>query len=401
MPAALLRELAHEYGTPLYVYDARTLRAQLARLGGFDLVRFAQKANPNLAILELLRKAGAVVDAVSAGEIMRALRAGFPPDAIAYTADLFEPAALELIAAHGLRVNCGSLDMLPLLARARPDARLTLRLNPGFGHGHDRRVSTGGSGSKHGIWHTDFERAIELAHKWDLSVVGVHVHIGSGSDLENLALAARAFEHCAKQLSGTLETLSAGGGLPVPYRPGEPSFDVESYTRAWLSARDRASQSVGRRLQLEVEPGRFLVAECGVLLTTVRGTKQSGDVHYALADAGFHTLVRSAMYGAYHHIEALSHQDATLRPIVVAGPLCESGDVFTQTKSGELAPRSLPGLAAGDLLAIHDVGAYGMSMASRYNSQPLPAEVLVDDGVARLVRRRESLDDLIAHELNP
>jgi len=398
IPAERLAELALRFGTPLYVYDAATARARLLQLSGFDRVRYAQKANPNLALLELLRRAGAVVDAVSAGEIVRALRAGFAPEEIAYTADLFDPIALELIARHALSVNCGSIDMLAQLARARPRAQLTLRLNPGFGHGHDPRVSTGGRGSKHGVWHEDFEQALAAARALGLEVVGLHVHIGSGSDLHNLGLAASAFEHCAPRVGSTLRTLSAGGGLPIPYRPGERAFDVASYTRAWLEARERASARVGRRLELEVEPGRFLVAECGVLLTRVLGTKRSGGLDYALADAGFHTLLRPALYGAYHHIEALSFQDPSPRPTVVAGPLCESGDVFTQAKSGEVAPRDLPRLGAGDLLAIHDAGAYGMSMASRYNSQPLPAEVLVEDGVARLVRRRESFDDLLAHE---
>jgi diaminopimelate decarboxylase len=275
-----------------------------------------------------------------------------------------------------------------------------LRLNPGFGHGHDPRVSTGGASSKHGIWHADFETSLAEARALGLSVVGLHVHIGSGSDLANLALAAHAFERCAPQVGSSLRSLSAGGGLPVPYRPGETQFDVASYTRAWCAARDRAGASIGRALELEVEPGRFLVAECGVLLARVLSTKRSGEYEFAIADAGFHTLLRPAMYGSYHHIEALSFQDSKLRPTVVAGPLCESGDVLTQSKTGQLLPRDLPALAAGDLLAIHDAGAYGMSMASRYNSQPLPAEVLVDGESSRLIRRRESIDDLLAHEID-
>ena len=398
LPAAQLRELAQQFGTPLYVYDASTLRARLAQLSGFDRVRYAQKANPNLAVLGVLRRAGVVVDAVSAGEIVRALRAGFAPEQVAYTADVFDPMVLELIARHALAVNCGSIDMLAQLARARAKAELTLRLNPGFGHGHDPRVSTGGSGSKHGIWHADFEQVLHSVRALGLSLVGLHVHIGSGSDLENLGLAASAFEHCAALVGQSLRCISAGGGLPIPYRPGERPFDVESYTKAWIRARERASARVGRRLELEVEPGRFLVAECGVLLARVLGTKRSGGLDYVLADPRFNTLLRPALYGAYHHISALSSEDPATRPTVVAGPLCESGDVFTQTKSGEVAPRDLPRLCAGDLLAIHDAGAYGMSMASRYNSQPLPAEVLVEDGVARLVRRRESFEDLLAHE---
>ncbi len=396
--ATRLQALAREHGTPLYVYDANTILERVRRLSGFDVLRYAQKANPNLAILGLLRRSGVLIDAVSPGEIVRALRAGFLPDDIAYTADVFDAAALELVANTSARVNCGSIDMLAALARARPGAQATLRVNPGFGHGHDPRVVTGGENSKHGIWHADLESAVASAQALGLSIVGLHVHIGSGSNFENLALAAQSFENCAKSLRGTLQSLSAGGGIPVRYRPDEPEFDLDGYTNAWSCARDRASESIGRRLNLEVEPGRFLVAESGVLLTQVLGTKRNGDFEYALVDAGFNTLLRPALYGAYHHIEALDASDSLLRPTVVAGPLCESGDVFTQTKSGELDPRLLPTLVRGNLLAILDVGAYGMSMASRYNSQPLPAEVLIENGAARLIRRRESFDDLMTHE---
>ena len=393
-----LCDLAREYGTPLYVYDADTLLERVRRLRGFDVVRYAQKANPNLAIQALLRGAGVVVDAVSSAEIVRAQRAGFAADEIAYTADVFDRAALELISHTGLRVNCGSIDMLSALARARPAAEVSLRVNPGFGHGHDARVATGGESSKHGIWHADMSGAIALARDLGLSVVGLHVHVGSGSDLENLTLAAGTFERCAPMLSDSLRSLSAGGGIPVPYRDGERAFDLEGYAAAWRTARDRVGKIVGRAIELEVEPGRFLVAESGVLVTEVLGTKRNGEIDYALVDAGFNTLLRPAMYGAYHRIEALNATRSALRPTVVAGPLCESGDVFTRSKSGELDPRLLPQLARGDLLAIADVGAYGMSMASRYNSQPLPAELLIENGMARMIRRRESLDDLLAHE---
>ncbi len=399
IPAPALIALAREFGTPLYVYDAATIRARVQQLAGFDLIRYAQKANPNLAILALLRSLRVAVDAVSSGEIARALRAGFEPDEIAYTADLFDAGALQWIASKNLRVNCGSLDMLPALAAARAGAQVVLRVNPGFGHGHDVRVSTGGETSKHGIWHEQLELAIDTAQGLGLRVSGLHVHIGSGSNLENLTPAARLFEAAAPRLRDSLRSLSAGGGIPVAYREGEPEFDIASYAAAWQRARDRASDSVGRRLRLEVEPGRFLLAESGVLLTQVLGKKQSGAVDYTLVDAGFNTLLRPAMYGAYHRIEALTWLSGEIRPTVVAGPLCESGDVFTRTKDGALDPRKLPELGRGDLLAICDVGAYGMSMASRYNSQPLPGEVLVENGVARLIRRRESLDELMDHEL--
>jgi diaminopimelate decarboxylase len=397
-PAALTDELlldiADRHGTPLFVYHAETFLARLSELRGFDVVRYAQKANSNLALLALLRRAGALVDAVSAGEAARALRAGWAAPEITYTADLFDRAALALIAEHAVALNLGSAFMLADVARLRPGAALTLRVNPGFGHGHGPKVATGGEGSKHGIWHADLAAVVREARALGLEVNGLHVHIGSGSDAEHLARAALALEAACGAVGPSLATISAGGGLPIPYRPGEEPFDVAGYTERWRAARRRVATTVGREVRLEVEPGRYLVAEAGVLLARVLGTKRSGGVDFVLVDAGFHNLVRPAMYGAWHGISVVGRPTAGAFPQVVAGPLCESADVFTS------GPRPLPPVAAGDLVCIHDAGAYGASMASNYNTQPLAAEVLVEDGQARLVRRRQTLDELLAPELD-
>lgn len=395
----LLRSLAREHGTPLYVYDAGTIARRFRELAGFDVVRYAQKANPNLAVLALVRELGGCVDAVSAGEVVRALHAGFAPREIVFTADVFDRAALAVLAAHPIGVNCGSPFMLEQLARVRPRAEVTLRVNPGFGHGHDRKVSTGGETSKHGIWHAELPAVVARARELGLLVRGLHVHIGSGSDLENLDRVRAAMTELAPRAGPDVATLSIGGGLPVPYRENEARIDLARFTSAWRATKAELERRLGRGLVLEVEPGRYLVAESGVLVTEVRGEKRAGGVRYVLVDAGFHNLVRPAMYGAFHRIEALTHQGGALTPAIVAGPLCESADVFTQTKDGELDPRMLPALAEGDLLVVRDAGAYGMSMASNYNAQPFAAEVLVADGRARLVRRRQTLEDLVADEL--
>jgi diaminopimelate decarboxylase len=390
--ARLLTELAGRFGTPLFAYCADTMRARMADLDRFDVVRFAQKANSNLAVLRLLRRAGAQVDAVSAGEIVRALRAGFEPSEIVLTADIFDRAALELVREHPVGLNLGSPGMLREAARARPGANVTLRVNPGFGHGHGPKVATGGEGSKHGIWHADLAGWTAHARELDLVVSGLHVHIGSGSDHEHLERAAAIVERCALDVGESLRTISAGGGLPIPYKSGEERFDVAAYARAWLAARDRIAAQLGHPIDLEVEPGRYLTGEAGVLLCEARGTKRSGSTDYILVDAGFHTLLRPAMYGAWHGISVVGKQSEPTRPQIVAGPLCESADVFT------LEPRELPHVEPGDLLCIHDAGAYGASMSSNYNSQPLPAEVLVDAGRATLVRRRQTFDELLAPE---
>ncbi len=401
----LLRELAREHGTPLYVYDADVVAARIGELSGFDVVRYAQKANSNLALLRAMRRHGVLVDTVSAGEIARALAAGFRPDQIVFTADLFDRAALAMLAAHPVHVNLGSPDMVEqyatLLERERSNARraITLRVNPGFGHGHDRKVNTGGETSKHGIWHATLEHVARAARDVQLDVTGLHVHIGSGSDFENLARVCDAVRSILPVVASTVRTVSAGGGLPIPYRAGEPRIDVERYAAVWRDARAAMEQDIGHKLALEVEPGRYLVAEAGVLLAEVRGVKRSGNLEYILVDAGFHNLVRPAMYGAHHQISVVGRDDDARSPKIVAGPLCESADVFTQGREGKLEPQLLPDAVVGDLVCIHDAGAYGASMASNYNSQPHAAEVLVEGGVPRLVRRRQSINELLQDEL--
>ena len=197
-----------------------------------------------------------------------------------------------------------------------------------------------------------------------------------------------------------LHAISAGGGLSIPYRSGDPVVDTQHYHGLWDAARQQAEAIVGHKLGLEIEPGRFLVAESGVLLGQVRATKNAGNNHFVLVDTGFNELMRPSMYGSYHAMSVLRRDgtQAAERPSVVAGPLCESGDVFTQGDGGVVLPRDLPAAQVGDLLVIHDTGAYGASMSSNYNTRPLIAEVLVDGGQARLIRRRQTVDELLALE---
>jgi diaminopimelate decarboxylase len=403
---ALLRELAERHGTPLYVYDAATMLARADELNTlrvgerrFDVVRYAQKANSNLALLRLLRERGVLVDAVSAGEISRALAAGYEPREIQFCADVFDDASLALLAQHACEVNLGSADMLEPFARIARGRGVTLRVNPGAGHGHDTRVTTGGELSKHGIWHADLPAVARRARELGLAVVGLHVHIGSGSDLEHLARTSDAMLRCAQHFTGTLAMLSCGGGLPIPYREGEPRIDLRGLLRAWNAARESLEAACARPVRLEIEPGRYLVAEAGCLLARVLGRKRNGELDYILLDAGFNDLLRPALYGAYHEISIVGRDGEPRGPRVVAGPLCESGDVFTQSRGGIVEPRLLPDARAGDLACIHDAGAYGASMASNYNSQLLAAEILVHNGRPRVVRVRQTLADLLRNDL--
>ncbi len=405
---AQLWALADQFGTPLWVYDAATIRQRIAQVSNFETIRFAQKACSNIHILKLMREQGVKVDAVSRGEILRALAAGYvvggEPSEIVFTADLFDAATLDCVVEHGVPVNAGSIDMLHQLGARSPGHAVWLRINPGFGHGHSNKTNTGGEHSKHGIWHTDLPAALAAIKQHGLKLVGLHMHIGSGVDYSHLQEVCGAMVNLVRTAHAAghdLHAISAGGGLSIPYRSGDPVVDTQHYHGLWDAARQQAEAIVGHKLGLEIEPGRFLVAESGVLLGQVRATKDAGSNHFVLVDTGFNELMRPSMYGSYHAMSVLRRDGSTAaeQPTVVAGPLCESGDVFTQGDGGVVLPRDLPAAQVGDLLVIHDTGAYGASMSSNYNTRPLIAEVLVDGGQARLIRRRQTVDELLALEL--
>ena len=406
----LLWQLADEFGTPLWAYDAATIRQRIAQLQAFDTVRFAQKACSNIHILQLMRAQGVKVDAVSRGEILRALAAGYTaggePSDIVFTADVMDEATLATVVEHQVPVNAGSIDMLHQLGMASPGHGVWLRINPGFGHGHSNKTNTGGEHSKHGIWHTDLTMALAVVAERGLTLLGLHMHIGSGVDYGHLQEVCGAMVQLvqqAKDAGHDLHAISAGGGLSIPYKDGDATIDTTHYFGLWDAARKQAEAIMGHKLGLEIEPGRFLVAESGVLLGMVRATKNAGNNHFVLVDTGFNELMRPSMYGSYHamHIQrrGVGVLPAT-RDAVVAGPLCESGDVFTQGDGGVVLPRALGDAQVGDLLVIHDTGAYGASMSSNYNTRPLAAEVLVDGGKARLIRRRQTVEALLALELD-
>ncbi|MFG5859726.1 diaminopimelate decarboxylase [Metapseudomonas sp. CR1201] len=406
IPAATLATLAREHGTPLWCYDAAVIRERIAQLKGFDVIRFAQKACSNLSILRLMREEGVQVDAVSLGEIERALLAGYSPKGepagVVLTCDLLDRATLARAVELGIEVNVGSIDMLTQLGQASPGHRVWLRINPGFGHGHSQKTNTGGENSKHGIWHSQLHDAVAVIREYGLVLVGLHMHIGSGVDYRHLEEVCGAMVGAVRDLGCDLEAISAGGGLSIPYRENDPAVDIPRYAELWNLARREIEGIVQHPVRLELEPGRFLVAESGCLLSEVRAVKDVGNNHFILVDAGFNDLMRPSMYGSFHGMSLLdadgNPSTAAQRETVVAGPLCESGDVFTQHDGGLVAPRVLPAAQVGDLLLIHDTGAYGASMSSNYNSRPLLPEVLVDGDELRLIRRRQPLADLLALE---
>ncbi len=405
LTAANLLPLAQHYAGPFWAYDAAIIQQRIAQLSAFDVVRFAQKACSNIHILRLMRAAGVKVDSVSLGEIERALAAGYQAggEDIVFTADVFDQPTLARIAELKVPVNAGSVDMLHQLGAVSPGHKVWLRINPGFGHGHSQKTNTGGENSKHGIWHSDLPLALAALQQHGLHLVGLHMHIGSGVDYAHLQQVCDAMVDQVVAFGQDLEAISAGGGLSIPYRFGEEAIDTQHYFGLWNGARERIAAHLGHPVKLEIEPGRFLVAEAGVLVSQVRAVKAMGSRHFVLVDAGFSDLMRPSMYGSYHHISLLPADGRALGDeqveSVVAGPLCESGDVFTQQEGGKVETRALPAAQVGDYLVFHDTGAYGASMSSNYNSRPLIPEVLFEKGQAREIRRAQTIQELLALEL--
>jgi diaminopimelate decarboxylase len=412
-----VERLAKDFGTPAFIYERDVIEKRIAELKAFEVIRFAQKACSNIAILALMRRNGVVVDAVSAGEIYRALKVGYqghPAEGgmqgaasapgIVYTADLFDDDALRLIKEHKIPVNVGSPDMITQLGKAYPGAEVTLRINPGFGHGHSRKVNTGGSYSKHGIWHTELEECLRLGKEAGVDIAGLHMHIGSGSDYHHLSTVCDAMVKAAKRMGPQLKVISAGGGLPIPYRKEQARIDIAAYHGLWDKARKAIERDAGHPVSLEVEPGRYLVAESCSLLTQIRSVKNTGGNRFYLVDAGFDTLIRPAMYGSYHEISIAPADGRTVGnafDTIVAGPLCESGDVFTQEEGGVVSTRRLPEAVAGDYLILHDAGAYGAAMSSNYNTRKLAPEVLIQDGAADVIRERQTFEAILQFERVP
>ena len=309
--------------------------------------------------------------------------AGDPPP-IVYTADIFDDEALDLAVESGIHVNCGSPDMIDQLGRRAPGREITLRINPGFGHGHSQKTNTGGDQSKHGIWH---EQLAEMPSRWPLgtacTITGLHMHIGSGTDLEHLSQVCGAMERCARQIGPSITTISAGGGLPIAYRPGEQLVDLDAYFRLWDATRKRLAEAFGHPVRLEIEPGRYLVAESGYLVSQIRAVKQTGRERSTFwtpastiwpgrsstaltircrlpADDGIARNVRSRTWSS----AARSANRAT----------------SSRKRKGASSARGRCRVArVGELLVIERAGAYGFVMGSNYNSKPLAAEVLIVD----------------------
>ncbi len=400
-------DLAGRFGTPCYVYDEETIRSKvraLAQCISYKPFRiyYAAKANTNLSILRIIREEGrgfAGIDAVSPGEVEVALKAGFRPDEIIFTSTSVTDEEMKYAISKKVLVNCDSLSQLERYGKLNPDSRVCFRVNPDVGAGHHSHVITGGPESKFGIWAADVGRAFGIVEKHGLKVVGIHEHIGSGiletgKFLTAMNVLLAIIEKNRNKLS-SLEFVDFGGGIGVPYRPDQKAIDFSQFGSAVSSLFKKFCSGFGKALSLVIEPGRFLVAESGILLCTVNTVKQTPMHKFVGVNTGFNHLIRPMAYGSYHPIVLVDNcLGEKKEKVAVCGNICESGDVFTRTEGG-IADRELPLVSEGDVLAIMVAGAYGFSMASNYNTRPRPPEILVSGRGVKLIRKREEMSHVI------
>ena len=389
--------LAEKFGTPLYVYDAATIRRQVERVksafAGLPFRPFfAMKANSNTAILRLVREHGFGCDAVSPGEIFVAKHAGFTGEEIWFTCSNVSDEDLRSIGDPSIVINVNSMSEIDRVVALRLPNEIAFRVNPDVGAGHHIDVITAGESVKFGLDLAEIATARMVVEDSGRRVVGLHAHIGSGvDDIAPLLESARRLLDLAPSFKN-LRWINFGGGLSVPYKPDEREFPIEEYGARLAEIAGRKLRD--RNLTAILEPGRYVVAQSGYLLTRVTAKRISGGMTWVGVDTGFNHLVRPSKYGAYHAIVNVRASEAK-DDVIVAGNLCESGDVFTRGPGGRPITRTIDEVHVGDLLAICDAGAYGFSMASEYNARLLAPEILADDGEARVIRTRGTYQDLI------
>lgn len=391
-------DLIARFGSPLYVYDLGVVRARARALKQAITWQpfqplYAIKANPCPAVARVIVAERFGIDAVSPGEVALALRLGVEPAKVLYTENNMTDAEQAEALAQGVLINCGSLDRLERIGRAG-GKEAAVRFNPDVGAGAHEKICTAGPMTKFGVHFTQVDEVLRIERATGVRVVGCHMHIGSGIlDAEVYAKAMAVIFAVAAKLPH-LRFVDVGGGIGIPYRAEQQAMDLPALGAKASALMTDFCKRYGRQLELRLEPGRFLVAESGTLLTTVTSVKSNPDTAeakgrtYVGCDTGFNHLVRVAMYDAYHRIDNLSRPNATATEVDVVGNICESGDVFARA-------RSLPLPQLGDLLAIRDAGAYGTAMASTYNTRPLPAEVVVDGDSVRLARKRQHITELL------
>ena len=394
-------EIAEEFGTPVYVTEEARVRENYRTIyNAFSRymdtrIHYACKANTSLAILRILEQEGSGIDAVSIGEVKTCLKAGFTPDRIMYTGVNVSDKELKEVSDLGVMINLDSVSEMERLAKIAPGHTVSFRITPGVGSGHGAKVITGNKGAKFGIPLDQVLDTYARAKELGFDIRGIHAHIGSGGQVVepfmDMMEVLIDLVNEIKDMGIDLEFIDMGGGIGVPYKPNEEEMDVGELA---MNITDMIIENTDIKT-IVVEPGRYLVCDSTVLLARVNDVKDAGTKKYVGTDAGFNTLLRPAMYDSYHYV-ALANKfgKACTDKYDVVGPICESGDYLAHD-------RVLPDPVEGDIVVVYNAGAYGFSMSSNYNSRPLCAEVLVNDGVAELIREAEDVEEQWRHQIIP
>jgi diaminopimelate decarboxylase len=394
-PAALLST----YGSPLYVYNESVLRQRcremknLVDLPGFRAC-FSTKANGNPALLRVIREEGLIADAMSPGEIALLERAGFPRESICYVCNNVSAEELTFAASRTAHVSVDSLSQLETFGKAMPGGKVLARVNPGIGAGHHDKVVTAGKKTKFGIVPGDFPAMRSILERHNLTLLGLNQHVGS------LFMDAGAFLDAAGWLLDTAEQFPGigivdfGGGFGIPYHKyeGQARLDLEDLSERFTRLLCDWCAKTGFAGQFIIEPGRYVSAECSILLGTAHAVKNNGPTRYVGTDLGFNVLARPIMYDSFHDVEVYPADGAPRTGMMqtIVGNICESGDILAKE-------RMLPEVKEGDVIGMLDAGAYGFAMSSNYNQRLRPAEVLIrQDGEPALIRRRDTVEDLLA-----
>jgi diaminopimelate decarboxylase len=387
-----MTEIAEQFGTPVYVYHGEKILEQYAKLksafsGETTMIKYALKANNNISILRLLRSAGAGLDAVSINEVQLGMMAGFKPSEIIFTPNSVSFDEIRKAVEIGVQVNIDNISMLEQFGHTYGGSvPCCIRINPHIVAGGNVHIQTGHIDSKFGISIHQLRHVLRVVESENMLINGLHMH--TGSDILDAGVFVRGAEllYEAAMNFKDLRFIDFGSGFKVAYREDDVTTDIMELGKELTASFDAFCKEYGRKLELWFEPGKFLVSEAGYLIVKVNVVKQTTATVFAGVDSGQNHLIRPMFYDAYHHIVNISNPDGTPRIYTVVGYICET-DTFGWD-------RKLNEVREGDLLVMKNAGAYGYTMSNNYNARPRPAEVLVLDGKAKLVRRAESLEDL-------
>ncbi len=392
-------ELIGKYGSPLYVYNESVIRSKCNELKGLIdypdfTVIYSPKANSNIEILKIVKNEGLLVDAVSSGEIFVNLKAGFSPEQILYVCNNVSAEELSYAIKSGVKISVDSLSQLELFGRLNPGGQVAIRINPGIGAGHHKKVITGGVSTKFGIDIKFIDDVKEVLDRYNLALTGINQHIGSlFMDSGPYLKSAEIMLDIAGQFEN-IKFIDFGGGFGIPYNKQnhEPRLDLRKLGEKLGQIINNWTEKYGRQVTFIIEPGRYIVAESAILLGSVTAIKLNYNLKYIGTDIGFNVIPRPMIYDSHHDIEIYRNnaaQSAKTENVWIVGNMCETGDIIAKD-------RTLPEIFENDIIGILDSGAYAYSMSSNYNNRLRPAEVMIDkNGNDRLIRKNETFEDLV------